>query len=37
MTVSGGIHTRTNGADIDPDVHYYGLTPASISAINQAH
>ena len=28
LTVENGVITWSNGADIDPDVLYYGLTPA---------
>jgi hypothetical protein len=34
MTVSGGTLVWPNGADIDPDVLYYELTPASVSEID---
>ncbi len=35
MTVEGGTVAWENGADIDPDVLHYGLTPAWMEAEHQ--
>ncbi|MYB48463.1 MAG: DUF2442 domain-containing protein [Dehalococcoidia bacterium] len=36
LTVENGVITWSNGADIDPDVLYYGLTPAWMEQAEEA-
>ena len=37
ITVEHGTIAWPNGADIDPDVLYYGLTPASVGEADLTH
>jgi hypothetical protein len=37
VTVEHGTIAWPNGADIDPDVLYYGLTPASVGEADLTH
>jgi hypothetical protein len=37
IAVDHGTITWPNGADIDPDVLYYGLTPASVGEADLTH
>lgn len=36
LSVENGVVTWSNGADIDPDVLYYGLTPAWMEQAEEA-